>query len=145
MTIPPCTSAPLLISLLFVGACQHQSEPPSLHQPISLEMSTLLGRMDTMGQVRFPMLRPGSVLPAEMNRPMRWDWTGSLDAGVREIAKMVGYKVLSPPIDHAPVVSIHQTHATAGELINELAAAGNPELDVDVDILHHTIRINQHA
>lgn len=98
-----------------------------------------------MGQVRFPMLRPGSVLPAEMNRPMRWDWTGSLDAGVRQIASMVGYKVLSTPVDHSPLVSIHRTHATAGELINELAAAGNPEWDVDVDTLHHTIRINQHA
>lgn len=145
MKMPPCLPALALFGLSLLGACTHPENTKKARPSVSLEMSTLLSRMDTLGQVRFPMLRPGSVLPAEMNRPLRWEWTGTVDDGVRLIAQIVGYTVISSPVPNCPVVSIHQSQTTAGELINQLAAAGNPELDVDVDILHHTIRINQHA
>lgn len=145
MTIPSHATAILLTGALFLGACQHKPVPDAHHQAVSLEMSNLLGRMDTLGQVRFPMQRPDSVLPSEMNRPLRWDWTGSLDEGVRQIARTVGYNVLSKPIPDSPIVSIHQASSTAGELLNQLAAAGNPDMEVDIDILHHSIRVYRHA
>lgn len=91
------------------------------------------------------MQRPGSVLPAEMNKPLRWVWTGPLDEGVRLIARTVGYSVLSNPISDSPIVSIHHASSTAGELLNQLAAAGNPDMEVDIDILHHSIRVYRHA
>ncbi|NSL92691.1 DotD/TraH family lipoprotein [Acetobacter syzygii] len=91
------------------------------------------------------MLRPGSVLPSEMNRPMCWDWSGSVDDGIRQIARQVGYTVISPPLRGGRTISIHEDHATAGELINQIAAAANPYLNVDVDILNHTIRVTQNA
>lgn len=145
MTRTPHSTSALLASLLLLVSCQQRTQPEAPRQAPSLEMSTLLDRMDTLGQVRFPMLRPGSVLPAEMNRPLQWDWTGHLDDGVRLIARLVGYSVLSPPIPDSPIITIHQAHSTAGELLNQLAAAGNPDLEVDVDILHHSIRVNRHA
>ncbi|MFT8828154.1 DotD/TraH family lipoprotein [Acetobacter syzygii] len=144
MTIPS-RSLIILLTSLPLGGCGHHSETLKSSPAFSLEMRSLLNRMDHIGQVRFPMLRPGSVLPSEMNRPMCWDWSGSVDDGIRQIARQVGYTVISPPLRGGRTISIHEDHATAGELINQIAAAANPYLNVDVDILNHTIRVTQNA
>lgn len=119
--------------------------PPAPVRGIAQDMTAVLHSMDQMGQVRFPMVRPGSVLPAELRRPMAWRWTGRLDTAVRLIGERVGYTVVTPLTPTSPLISIDEPDSTAAGLLDALAAAAEPEARIDVDLLSHTIRISWHV
>lgn len=123
----------------------HRTAAPPATPTMAQEMSGLLETMDGLGQIRFPMARPGSVLPAEMNRPMSWHWSGRLDDGVRLLAGRVGYSVITPPAAHAITVRVDDDNTTAGRLFDHLAASADPRAEIDIDVPRHTIRIICHV
>lgn len=146
MRSSPFTPCMVLATALALTACGERSAAPQPTAPtMAQEMSGLLETMDGLGQIRFPMVRPGSVLPAEMNRPMSWHWSGSLDDAVRILARRVGYAAVTPAAAHTITVRVDDDHATAGRLFDHLAAAADPRAEIDIDVPLHTIRILCHA
>lgn len=135
---------PALMLLAPLLACSAPPRPQA--PPLSQQMATLLGSMDRIGLVRFPLVRPGSVLPAEFNRPVRWHWSGTLEQGVSEIARQVGYSAeVGDATGSGPAITISEDNATEATLLDELSAASNPTAEVDVDIPAHLIRIIRHG
>ncbi|WP_215767227.1 DotD/TraH family lipoprotein [Gluconobacter cerinus] len=142
--IPLCRPFGLTLLLLSgLCACSEQTQPP-VH-PYDQNMNHILSALDQIGAVRFPLVRAGSVLPAEMNRPVRWQWQGPLDEGVRLIATQVGYQTDIPPCASPPIIEVDQKTTTLGRLLDEMAAASSGHADIWVDIPHHVIRISWNA
>lgn len=131
-----------LILIAALTACA--PEPPPVH-PFDQDMNHILGALDQTGAVRFPMVREGSVLPAEMNRPVNWRWQGPLDEGVRLVAKEAGYQVDIPACSTFPTITIDQSNATLGSLLDEMASASSQAAVISVDVPHHAIRITCNA
>ena len=146
MRSSPFTACTLLATALALAACSgHPAAPPPTTPTTAQEMSGLLETMDGLGQIRFPMVRPGSVLPAEMNRPMSWHWSGPLDDAVSILARRVGYAAVTPAPAHAITVRVDDDNTTAGRLFDHLAAGADPRAEIDIDVPRHTIRIICHA
>ncbi|MBB2156614.1 DotD/TraH family lipoprotein [Gluconacetobacter diazotrophicus] len=116
------------------------SPPPPVEQPITQDMNLVLSALDAHAAVRFPMLRSGSVLPAEMNRPVDWHWSGHITDGVRLIATKVGYTAIVPERNDGPVVSIDRENVPIHSVLDELAAAAGTRMTIEVDIPSHVIR-----
>ena len=104
-------------------------------------MHHILMAFDRAGAVRFPLVRPGSVLPPEMGQPVSWYWDGPVDQAVRLLAKRLGYAIAIPPNPHPPLIAIDQDDTTMGALLDEVAAAADGQAEIDVDVLHHVIEV----
>lgn len=132
-----------LFVLLSISACApRESEPqPTVDQG----MAHILNSFDQVGAVRFPMVRAGSVLPAEMNRPMSWHWSGPVDRAVLLIANRLGYQAEIPAASAVPTVRIDREDTTIGGLLDEIAAASAGRAVIEVDVPNHTLRVIWHA
>ena len=128
----------LPVAVLLAGCSSGQERQP---QPVAQGMAHVLAALDTAGSVRFPMVRSGSVLPAELERPMSWHWQGPLDRAVRIMATRLNYTAIVPPANKVPLVNIDRSNSTAAGLLDELAAASDEQARIDVDVIHHTIQI----
>ncbi|MBS1023070.1 DotD/TraH family lipoprotein [Gluconobacter kondonii] len=141
---PLCRPFGLTLLLLSgLCACSEQPRPPV--RPFDQDMNHILSALDQIGALRFPLVRAGSVLPAEMNRPVSWHWQGPLDEGIRLIARRVGYETEIPPCPAPPIIAVDQQATTFGRLLDEMASASSGHADIWVDIPHHVIRITWNA
>lgn len=132
-----------LLMLSTLCACSRQGSLP-VHT-YDQDMNHIMSALDQIGAVRFPLVRAGSVLPAEMNRPVSWHWQGTLDKAVRLIADRIGYRFEIPPCSTPPIIVINQKATTFGDLLDEMATAASGRADIWVDIPNHVIRISWNA
>lgn len=124
---------------LALAACHH---PPPPQPTLGQQMAILDAQANALAQTRYPVRRPGSVLPPELARPVSWHWTGTLRDGLGEIARQIGYHLIMDDI--GPVVAIRETTATEASLIDELSLAAGPRYSVDIDVPTHEIRVSRH-
>lgn len=122
-----------------VSSCAHQGTAAA--PTASQEMHHILTAFDQVGAVRFPLVRQGSVLPPEMEKPVSWYWQGPVDQAVRIVADRVGYAVDIPPDPDPPVISISEENTTMAGLLDEMAAAATDQAEIDIDVQSHTIRV----
>lgn len=142
-TLPSRHHGVLLTTGLILSACAPHAPPPA--PSVDQGMTHILSALDQTGAVRFPMVREGSVLPSEMNRPVSWHWEGPLDQGVRILAARAGYRTDIPSHTAPPVIRIDRDDTTLGGLFDELAAASASTARIEIDVPDHTIRILWHA
>lgn len=88
----------------------------------------------------------GSVLPAELQKQIAFQWSGSLDAGVRKLGQALGYQVtvFGPPDPQPLPVAVN----TSGQAVDVLRALGDQvgtKATVTVDPLHHQIAVTHHV
>ncbi|MFT8933147.1 MAG: DotD/TraH family lipoprotein [Acetobacter syzygii] len=132
----------MLILPLALAAC-HRPPPP---QPtLGQQMATLDAQANVLAVTRYPVRRPGSVLPAELEKPVSWHWTGTLRDGLSHVASQIGYRLIMDDIGPGPVVAIHQTNTTQALLIDGLSLAAGPSYVVDINIPTHEIRVSRHG
>ncbi len=89
---------------------------------------------------------PQAVIPAELQKPVQFVWTGPLDAGVRKLAASIGYTVyVSAPQNARPlVVAVN----VSGQIVGAFQALGNQAgtaATVEVDPLHHQVQVTHHV
>lgn len=125
-----------------LAACHH---PPPPQPTLGQQMAILDGQANALAQTRYPVRRPGSVLPAELENPVSWHWSGTLRDGLSQIAGQIGYLLIMDDTGSGPVVAIHETNATQASLIDELALAAGPRYSVDIDVPTHEIRVSHHG
>jgi defect-in-organelle-trafficking protein DotD len=130
----------MLLAPVALAACHH---PPPPQIPFGQQMAILDAQANALAATRYPVRRPGSVLPAELERPVTWHWSGTLRDGLGQIASQIGYRLIMD--DTGPVVAIHETTATEASLIDELSLAAGPRYSVDIDVPTHEIRVSHHG
>ena len=130
----------MLLAPVALAACHH---PPPPQIPFGQQMAILDAQANALAATRYPVRRPGSVLPAELERPVTWHWSGTLRDGLSQIASQIGYRLIMD--DTGPVVAIHETTATEASLIDELSLAAGPRYSVDIDVPTHEIRVSHHG
>lgn len=133
----------MLILPLALAAC-HRPPPPQ-HPTLGQQMATLDAQANALAETRYPVRRPGSVLPAELEKPVSWHWTGTLRNGLRQIASQIGYRLIMGDTGPGPVVAINQTNTTQARLIDALSLAAGPSYVVDINIPTHEIRVSRHG
>ncbi|WP_025860501.1 DotD/TraH family lipoprotein [Acetobacter papayae] len=132
----------MLLAPIALAACHH---PPPPQIPFGQQMAILDAQANALAATRYPVRRPGSVLPAELERPVSWHWSGTLRDGLGEIASQIGYHLIMDDTGPGPVVAIRETTATEASLIDELSLAAGPRYRVDIDVPTHEIRVSHHG
>ena len=132
----------MLLAPIALAACHH---PPPPQLTLGQQMAILDAQANALAATRYPVRRPGSVLPAELERPVSWHWSGTLRDGLGEIARQIGYHLIMDDTGPGPVVAIHETTATEASLIDELSLAAGPRYHVDIDVPTHEIRVSRHG
>lgn len=132
----------MLLAPIALAACHH---PPPPQIPFGQQMAILDAQANALAATRYPVRRPGSVLPAELERPVSWHWSGTLRDGLGEIASQIGYHLIMDDTGPGPVVAIRETTATEASLIDELSLAAGPRYHVDIDVPTHEIRVSHHG
>lgn len=132
----------MLLIPLALAACHH---PPPPQPTLGQQMAILDAQANALAQTRYPVRRPASVLPAELERPVSWHWSGTLRDGLRQIASQIGYRLIMDDTGPGPVVVIREATATQARLIDELNLAAGPRYSVNIDVPTHEIRVSHHG
>ncbi len=87
-----------------------------------------------------------SVVPAELQKPVQFVWTGSLDDGVKKLADSIGYtvSVTGPANPRAFSVAVN----VAAQVISAFRALGDQAgayATVQLDPLHHLVEVTHHV
>jgi len=87
-----------------------------------------------------------AVLPAELQRPVTFAWSGPIDAGAKALADRIGYRlVITRPSNAPPVdVAVNMTDVPVVRLFEALGEAAGSRATVivtpnlrQVDVQHH--------
>ena len=86
------------------------------------------------------------VVPAELEKPVQFVWSGPLDAGVKKLANSIGYSVaVSGPQNPQPInVAVNVN----GQVLGAFRALGTQAGEiatVEVDPLHHQVQVVHHV
>lgn len=103
-----------------------------------------LGGMNV--SARFATALPAPV-PAELQRPVTWAWSGPLDAGVKVLADRVGYRLVVTASPEAALidVAVSQRNARILDLFEALGTAAGTRATVIVDPDHRQVEVRYHA
>ena len=86
-------------------------------------------------------------VPAELQRPVTWAWSGPLDAGAKALADRVGYRlVVTASPETAPVdVAVSRRDARILDLFEALGNAAGTRATVIVDPDHRQVEVRYHV
>ncbi|NPD66341.1 DotD/TraH family lipoprotein (plasmid) [Lichenicola cladoniae] len=105
---------------------------------------TQIGGMRPSGYAEAAANAP--VLPGELQKPVQFVWTGSLDAGVRKLATSIGYTVVVSAPDDAQAISVAIN--IDGQVISAFRALGDQAgttATVQVDPQHRQVQVIHHV
>ncbi len=90
---------------------------------------------------------PAAVVPAELQRPQSFAWSGPIDAGAKALADRIGYRlVVTAPQDAVPViVAVNLADVPALDLFKALGAAAGTQATVVVDPRRHQVQVQHHV
>jgi len=88
-----------------------------------------------------------TVLPAELQRPITWRWTGRLDEAAKALAERVGYAYAPPGPDAPamPVVAVNVTDTPAIEVFRTLGTQAGTAATLVVDPEARIVQVKRHV
>ena len=88
-----------------------------------------------------------AVIPAELQRPESFAWSGPIDVGAKTLADRIGYQVVvSKPNPAAPVVvSVNMTNVRILDLFEALGTSAGTQATVVVNPDHRQIQVQHHV
>jgi defect-in-organelle-trafficking protein DotD len=103
-----------------------------------------IGAMRPAGYTSTETVTP--IVPAELQKPVRFVWSGPLDAGVKKLADTIGYTVavFAPKNCQALAVSV----SLDGQVLSAFQALGTQagsSATVQVDPQHHQVQVIHHV
>jgi defect in organelle trafficking protein DotD len=117
-----------------------------------LALQNSLGKVRTAmyelsGMSVAPAVAQRPIVPAELNRPIHFVWRGSLDAGVRELADQVGYRmyVWAPQNSRPLPVAVNVANVTVLDAFSALGNAAGSAATVTVDPQHQLVEVVHHV
>lgn len=89
------------------------------------------------------------VVPAELQRPETFAWSGPIDIGAKALADKVGYRLVVTQTIAGPsqpiLVSVNMANARLVDDFEALGTAAGPRATVIVDPLRHTVEVQHHV
>ena len=87
------------------------------------------------------------VMPEDLQRIISFDWSGPLDEAVAKLAASVGYTFYTTaPANPQPLdVAIRLASVPAYQVFQTLGAEAGTQATVQVDPLHHQVRVIHHV
>jgi defect-in-organelle-trafficking protein DotD len=103
-----------------------------------------LGGMSVASRISAPA---GTVVAAELQRPLTFAWAGPIDTGVKALADRIGYRlVVTAPDNAVPViVSVNMTDVSALDLFKAIGNSAGTQATVIVDPDHHQVQVQHHV
>jgi defect in organelle trafficking protein DotD len=103
-------------------------------------------QIGAMQPASYTATAPTPVVPAELEKPVQFVWSGPLDAGVKKLAGSIGYSVtVSGPQNPQPLnVAVN----VSGQVLAAFQALGSQAgaiATVEVDPLHHQVEVVHHV
>lgn len=88
-----------------------------------------------------------AIVPAELDRPINFTWSGPLDEGVQKLADTVGYHMrVSAPKNSKPImVSVRVSNVTALDAFRALGNAAGPSATLILDPRHQSVEVEHHV
>ena len=88
-----------------------------------------------------------AIVPAELNRPVSFAWSGPIDAGAKALADRIGYRlVVSKPANPRPIiVAVNRRDVPILDLFEALGVAAGSQATVIVDPDHHQVDVQHHV
>jgi defect-in-organelle-trafficking protein DotD len=122
---------------------------PNPEQALLQSMQHVDAEMTTLGGMRGPVgaAPAASVSPDELERTVNFTWSGPLDAGAAKLAQSVGYTFFTtlPPGAAGVEVAIDVRGVSALDAFRSLGQGAGTRATVEVDPIHHAVRIIHHA
>jgi len=89
------------------------------------------------------------IVPAELQRPETFAWSGPIDVGVKALADKIGYRLVVTQTIAGPsqpiLVSVNTANARIVDAFEALGTAAGPKATVIVDPVHHTVEVQHHV
>lgn len=137
-----------LSAIAIAGLASGCTSTEAARSTIPQQMHHISLALEKAGHPSYPMARPGTVLPLELQRPASWHWKGPLTEAIAILGGEVGYVPSVPTRPSGtrdPIIAIDLDDVTLGDLIAEAADAGADSADITTDTEAHTIRIQWHG
>ena len=94
-----------------------------------------------------PLLQ--TIVPAELQRPETFAWSGPIDIGAKALADKVGYRLVVTQTIAGPsqpiLVSVNMANARIVDAFEALGTAAGPRATVIVDPDRHTVEVQHHV
>ena len=110
-------------------------------------MRDLGGR--TVSVRAFSAAAAATIVPAELQRPETFAWSGPIDIGAKTLADKVGYRLIVTQTIAGPsqpiLVSVNMANARIVDAFEALGTAAGPRATVIVDPDRHTVEVQHHV
>lgn len=105
-----------------------------------------MAQIGAMQPATYASVSAAPVMPDELIKPVRFIWSGPLDAGVRKLADSIGYKVaVFGPRNAQPVIVAVDTNGQVVGAFQALGTQAGTAATVEVDPLHHQVDVIHHV
>lgn len=88
-----------------------------------------------------------SIVPAELQRPETFAWSGPIDVGIKALADRIGYRlIVTTPEKAIPViVSVNMSNVRILDLFEALGTSAGTQATVVVDPDHRQVQVQHHV
>ena len=157
MTAIRLAVAPILISATLAAGCVGVSPVPTTvavpgmpnpEEALRQSMQHVDVEMAELGRLSPTVARQVQpVMPADLQRVVSFEWSGSLDKGVAKLAASIGYTFYTTaPANAQPLdIAIRLSSAPAYQVFQTLGAEAGTRATVQVDPLHHQVQVIHHV
>ena len=105
-----------------------------------------MARIGAMQPASYTSDAPASVMPGELIKPVRFIWSGPLDAGVKKLADSIGYSVtVFAPRNSKPLVVAVDVNGQVVGAFQALGTQAGTAATVTVDPLHRQVEVIHHV
>jgi defect in organelle trafficking protein DotD len=156
MRLMTARAVPAILGLGLLGGCSSTNVPtdvstvgmPNAELALRRTLDQVNADMTQIGGMQpagYAATAPAPVVPAELEKPVQFVWSGPLDAGVKKLANSIGYSVaVSGPQNPQPLnVAVNVN----GQVLGAFQALGTQAgaiATVAVDPLHHQVQVVHH-
>jgi defect-in-organelle-trafficking protein DotD len=148
---------PAVLGLTLLAGCASTNVPtdvsivgmPNAEMALRRTLDHVNADMTQIGGMQptaYAATTPAPVVPAELEKPVQFVWSGPLDAGVKKLANSIGYSVVvSGPRNPEPLIVAVNVDGQVLGAFQALGTQAGAVATVEVDPLHHQVQVMHHV
>ena len=150
-------TVPAMLGLALLASCASTNVPtdvattgmPNAELALRRALDQVNGDMTQIGAMQpvgYAAADATPVVPAELEKPIQFVWSGPLDAGVKNLANSIGYSVaISGPQNPQPIIVAVNINGQVLGAFQALGTQAGAIATVEVDPLHHQVQVVHHV
>jgi defect-in-organelle-trafficking protein DotD len=145
---------PIYLSMAALCGCAHEvpttvdvTGMPNAEIALRRSMYHVDREMSELGRMQPPRTRGPTIVPAELDKVVAFEWEGPIEGAVEKLAKEVGYDVVVDAPFNAPSVSIGVKSGPQRvyDIFQAIGGAAGDHATVRVDPQHHLVQVVYHV